>query len=162
LLSGAAKPGARHAQSWKPGSNFSVRIGADAGRAAPLPGGVAVRDAWDGSVRDVRIEVLEEGRPARPMTDAEREQMSFRVSVRPRVVGRRGVERGREALIGLGRLSEHRQPRSLCRRWTSCHHISGMRSSSAAAAAVSGARDDGSMARASVCAVGMGYLGQVA
>ncbi|GBF93228.1 20S proteasome subunit beta [Raphidocelis subcapitata] len=67
--------------AWKPGSNFRVRVGADTGRAAPLPGGVAVRDAWDGSLRDVRIEVLEEGRPARPMTDAEREQMSFRVSL---------------------------------------------------------------------------------
>lgn len=68
---------------WKPGSNYSFNLTpVAAGTKQVLPGGVAVRDAWDGSVRDVKVEVLEEGKPARPMTDAEREQNAFRESVR--------------------------------------------------------------------------------
>lgn len=68
---------------WKPGSNFKLDVALDGAAAAPgaAPGGLAVCDAWDGSVRDVRVEVTEAGRPARPMSDTEREQMAFRESL---------------------------------------------------------------------------------
>jgi len=76
---------------WKPGSNFSFSLGPAAGSAISgggggggarqgMPGGVAVRDAWDGSVRDVRLEVTENG-VARALTEAEKEQNAFRLSV---------------------------------------------------------------------------------
>lgn len=66
---------------WKPGSNYSFTLTpVEAGKRRVLPGGAVVQDAWDGSVRDVKVEVLEDGR-ARPMTDAEREQDAFRASV---------------------------------------------------------------------------------
>ncbi len=89
---------------WKPGSNFNFTLAAPAPAAtpaaapaaAPLPGGVAVRDAWDGSVRDVRLEVTEGGR-SRPMTGAEAEESAFRESVRGF-----GFGLGRGAIEGRG------------------------------------------------------------
>jgi hypothetical protein len=66
---------------WKPGSNYRFSLEpVPAGSHAVLPGGAIVRDAWDGSVRDVRVEVEEDGM-SRAMTDAEREQDAFRESV---------------------------------------------------------------------------------
>jgi hypothetical protein len=76
------------AELWKPGGNLCLTLDTP----AAAPGGVAVRDAWDGSVRDVRVEVAEGGGPARPMSDAEREEEAFRESVRG--VGGRGVAGG--------------------------------------------------------------------
>ncbi|GBF93653.1 hypothetical protein Rsub_06756 [Raphidocelis subcapitata] len=59
---------------WQPGSNFTLSLssllpvvapgggrGGAVAAAAPAPAGVAVRDAWDGAVRDVQLELA---RPA--------------------------------------------------------------------------------------------------
>lgn len=54
---------------WKPGSNYQFSLAALApvlasrGARASRVGGVAVRDAWDGAVRDVRVQVAD-ARPA--------------------------------------------------------------------------------------------------
>lgn len=60
--------------TWKPGSNYRLSLAslspvlASAARHS-LVGGVAVRDAWDGAVRDVSVEV---GEGRRALTEAMR------------------------------------------------------------------------------------------
>jgi hypothetical protein len=124
---------------WKPGTNFSLSVPTAAAAApaaaaaaappqpptAPLAGAARVRDAWDGSVRDVTVEVVEGG-VARPITDAEREQDSFRDSVRRRGVWRgvrgcawRGGRGGGKAATGTTRAARGRvvAPRGRGRCW---------------------------------------------
>jgi hypothetical protein len=63
------------AAAWKPGSNYRLSLASLApvlvGAARRVIGGVSVRDAWDGAVRDVSVEVA--AAEGRRVSEAERE-----------------------------------------------------------------------------------------
>lgn len=94
---------------WKPGSDFSFSLAPGAG---PGPGGgVAVRDAWDGSARDVRLEMRSGGgegqhqqqQQRRQLTEQEQELLLYQQTVRRR--------RGGEGQTGSGTAGQGEQGR---------------------------------------------------